>query len=106
MRIVSVNAEKTIDDYHIAFNVDAAPAEGLMAHAKHGGLTVRFEDGVLIVRAPRGADAPRITAKTVANMNERFAASEAEMADEEKRQAVERAKMLDRVQKSTGLDIA
>jgi hypothetical protein len=103
MKIISINAQHTKSQHDVAFNVDIPPAAGVMEKISYGNLRIRFQDGLLFVRANQ--DDPGISERVVNNLNVKISEAERLVAAEIAEQAHKHAAIIESVSKLTGLPV-
>lgn len=103
MKIVSINPERTKDECNVAFNVDQAPRDGLLARVNYGYVSLSIDGLVLIARMPK--DSEPVSMKMVGNLNALFQREEQAMVEAAAIQDEKRERMLARIAEQTGLPI-
>lgn len=101
MKVVSINAEKTVDFRQIAFNVDEELTPEFVSKIHYGSLKITGAGTVLVVQLPPDADVP-FTAESVKSLNQKLKDVEAEFAEA----AEKRQRMLNSIANNTSLPLA
>ena len=103
MKILSINANHTVDTNNVAFNVDAPPAAGVMEKIKYGKLSIRFENNLLHVRS--GPNESPIDGTVVKNLASKIEEAENEVVSDKTQMELKHKQALEKLSKTTGLPI-
>lgn len=104
MKIVSINAKETTSANSVAFNVDAPPAEGVMALIKYGTLNIQFEGGLLYVSSR--PNEPTIGKTVLNNLSEKIIEAERTISQKIAEKFSRQQDAVNQVSNDTGLPIA
>lgn len=101
MKVVSINAEKTVGFKQIAFNLDTEISPEFVAKIHYGSLKITGTGTVLVVQLPPESDTP-FTSESVKTLNEKLQ----EIEDEYAVAAEKHANVLRAIANNTGLPLA